>query len=473
MQCAGDAAPIENEERFRGAFDFAAIGMALVAPDGRCLRVNPSLCRIVGYSPEELLATTLQAITHPEDRDTDAQLVHRMLLGSIPHYQMEKRYLHKDGRVVWVLLSVSLVHDGRREPRYFVAQIQDINARKEAEARLIESELRYRIITELVPGFVYEGALIDGLMRTTWVSEGFERIYGCSLETFHRLGMEHFYDPVAYAIVRSGLQDVARGFDVRLEVPMRRLDGEERWIRVVGQPVRGAGGRPSATRVLGIIEDITESKRLERALSDANDQEQQRLSNELHDGLGQDLTGLAYLANGLAKESKRTGSVLTEKIAVLSDLAHHAVETCGNIARGISPLTESRGSLIEALRQTVDRANAGGSTRVEFRVKDHAPLTLSQEFLNQLYRIGQEALNNALKHSKAQHIVVALQIESASIRIEVADDGSGLPQAAMPPGGLGLDSMRYRAATIGARLSIKNGTPHGVVVTCECHQPPP
>src|ERR1700736_6221581 len=151
---SADSRLIESEERLRGAFEFAAIGMALVAPDGRWLRVNPSLCRIVGYSPEELLATTFQAITHPEDLDTDVEFVQRMLEGAIPRYQMEKRYLHKDGHFVWVLLSVSLVRDSDRRPLYFVSQLQDISVRKEAEARLIESELRYRIITDLVPGFV-------------------------------------------------------------------------------------------------------------------------------------------------------------------------------------------------------------------------------------------------------------------------------------------------------------------------------
>jgi PAS domain S-box-containing protein len=465
VSASADLRLVESEERFRGAFEFAAIGMALVAPDGRWLRVNPSLCRIVGYSPEELLATTFQAITHPEDLDTDVEFVQQMLEGSIPHYQMEKRYFHKDGRVVWILLSASLIRDLGGRPLYFVSQIQDISARKEAEARLTESELRYRTIADLVPGFVYEGLLSGRRMHMTWVSAGFERVYGCSLETFHTLGRERFYDPVALATVLAGIADVASGVDVHIEVPIRRFNGEERWVRIVGRAV-------DKTRVLGIIEDITESRRLERALMDANHQEQQRLSNELHDGLGQDLTGLAYLASALAKEAERTRSLLAEKISALSGLALHAVEACSNIARGVSPLTESRGSLIAALRQTVERANAGGRARVEFRVGDRAPLTLSQESLNQLYRIAQEALNNALKHSKAEHIVLTLEIDPALIRIEVADDGSGFPQSAARLGGLGLDSMRYRAAAIGARLSIQNRDTRGVVVTCECRQTP-
>jgi PAS domain S-box-containing protein len=466
-----DSRLVESEERFRGAFEFAAIGMALVAPDGRWLRVNPSLCRIVGYSPEELLDTTFQAITHPADLDADVEYVQRMLEGSLPHYQMEKRYLHKHGHLVWIQLSVSLVRGGDGQPLYFVSQIQDISARKEAQARLIESELRYRTIADMVPGFVYEGILSEGRMQMTWVSAGFERVYGCSLETFIRLGRERFYDPVALAMVLSAIADASRGADVRIEVPLRRFDGEERWVRIVGRAAR-VTDTSGTMRVLGIIEDITAGRRLERVVIDANHQEQQRLSNELHDGLGQDLTGLAYLASALAKEAERTRSRLAAQIAALSGLARHAVEACSNIARGISPLTENRGSLIAALRQTVERANAGGRGRVEFRISEAAPLSLPQEPLSQLYRIAQEALNNALKHSKAEHIVLALEIDPALVRIEVADDGSGFPPAAARLGGLGLDTMRYRAAAIGARLSIENRDPHGAVVNCECRQGP-
>jgi signal transduction histidine kinase len=272
-------------------------------------------------------------------------------------------------------------------------------------------------------------------------------------------------------MVLAGIAELARGAEVRIEVPICRFDGEGRWIRIVGRAVRVADGF-GKMRVLGIIEDITGSRRLERALIDANHQEQQRLSNELHDGLGQDLTGLAYLASALATEAERTRSRLAGQISALSGLARHAVEACSNIARGVSPLTESRGSLIAALRQTVERANAGGPGRVEFRVSEAAPLTLPQEPLSQLYRIAQEALNNALKHSHAKHIVLTLEIDPVLIRIEVADDGSGFPPAATRPGGLGLDTMRYRAAAIGARLSIESRAPHGAVANCECRQAP-
>jgi PAS domain S-box-containing protein len=100
----------ESERRFRSSFDDAAVGMALVGLDGRCLRVNRSLCEILGYPQEELLAKTFQDITHPADVRKDLEHLRRLVAGEVRTYQMEKRYLHKEGRLVWALLSVSLVH---------------------------------------------------------------------------------------------------------------------------------------------------------------------------------------------------------------------------------------------------------------------------------------------------------------------------------------------------------------------------
>jgi PAS domain S-box-containing protein len=126
----------EGEERFHGAFDNAPIGLALVAPDGRWLQVNRSLCDILGYTEHELLATTFQAITHPDDLAADLDSVRRMLADEIHVYQMEKRYFHKCGHLVWILLSVSLVRDVHGQPSYFISQIQDITQRKQVEEEL-------------------------------------------------------------------------------------------------------------------------------------------------------------------------------------------------------------------------------------------------------------------------------------------------------------------------------------------------
>jgi diguanylate cyclase (GGDEF)-like protein/PAS domain S-box-containing protein len=128
-----EAARREADARFQAAFDDAPIGMALVAVDGRFLKVNTALCDITGYSSVELCDLTFQAITHPDDLDEDLRQVSALLAGEIRAYSMEKRYVRADGRSVWVSLSVSLVRGDDAEPLYFVAQMQDTTDRRRAE----------------------------------------------------------------------------------------------------------------------------------------------------------------------------------------------------------------------------------------------------------------------------------------------------------------------------------------------------
>lgn len=132
------------EERFRATFEQAAVGIAHVAPDGQWLRVNQKLCDIVAYPREELLELNFQCITHPEDLAKDEALVRCVLAGEINNYDLEKRYIRKDGKEVWIHLTVTLVRDAAQAPDYFISVVEDIAARKATEAALIEREGRLR-----------------------------------------------------------------------------------------------------------------------------------------------------------------------------------------------------------------------------------------------------------------------------------------------------------------------------------------
>ena len=123
-------------EHFELAFERAPIGMALVALDGRLMRVNQALCAIIGYTARELVTKTFQELTHPDDLDADLELARQLLAGQIQEYQIEKRYIDANGRHVWINLSGTLVRDGHGEPRHFIAQVQDIADRKRLEDRL-------------------------------------------------------------------------------------------------------------------------------------------------------------------------------------------------------------------------------------------------------------------------------------------------------------------------------------------------
>jgi PAS domain S-box-containing protein len=122
-----------SEDRFRRAFDDAPIGMALGNPQGKCIKVNRSLCRMLGYSAQELLATDTQAYTHPADREASAAYMRRTLAGEIPGYEFEKRYLHKNGTVIFVNLSVFLARDVEGRPQYFISQVENITHRHEMD----------------------------------------------------------------------------------------------------------------------------------------------------------------------------------------------------------------------------------------------------------------------------------------------------------------------------------------------------
>lgn len=126
---------------FREAFENAQIGIALVSTRGEWLRVNRKSCEIAGYTAQDLLRTTFQTITHPDDLDTDLGHADDMLSGRLRTYDMEKRYIHKQGRVVRAHLSVSLVRDEQGSPLFFISQVQDITARKAAAVRLRSDEL--------------------------------------------------------------------------------------------------------------------------------------------------------------------------------------------------------------------------------------------------------------------------------------------------------------------------------------------
>ncbi len=130
----------ESEERFGNAFRQSPHGMAFVSTEGRFLKANHALCEMLGYSEDELLQRGIADVTHPDDVATDLDQIRRMMSREISNYHRIKRYVHKDGRLVWISLAVSVIHDAADNPIYFIGQIQDITAQREAEEQSLEAQ---------------------------------------------------------------------------------------------------------------------------------------------------------------------------------------------------------------------------------------------------------------------------------------------------------------------------------------------
>jgi two-component system, NarL family, sensor histidine kinase UhpB len=220
-------------------------------------------------------------------------------------------------------------------------------------------------------------------------------------------------------------------------------------------------------RVMQAEDERRNRERLEKALRDAAEEERRRLAKELHDGLGQELTGLAMLAEVLLMESTQEGAAVPPELTRLADVARHATRTCREIAHGMSPLGGAR-RLSDALRDLVGRSCGPPGPEVSIVLTLNHALTLPREACEHLYRIAQEALANAIKHSRAGSIQVMLEVDAERVRLQVLDNGGGAQVIEEASPGLGMGTMRDRAEAIGARLTISprpgNG---GTAVVCE------
>ena len=255
----------ESQERFRLTIDEAPIGMALVALDGHFVRVNGALCEIVGYTSAELTGLTFQTITHPDDLDADLTLAGQLLRGDIPRYQLEKRYIRKDGTVVDILLSASILRGRDGVPLYYIAQIQDITERKRAEEALRTSEREWRELAESMPQIVWTTGP-DGL--NTYFNQQWADYTGLTLEESYGEGWITPFHPDDRQRAWDAWQRATQHRDTySLECRLRRADGVYQWWLVRGVPLLGANG--DIRKWFGTCTDIEQVKIGEQRLKES------------------------------------------------------------------------------------------------------------------------------------------------------------------------------------------------------------
>ncbi|MDR3492393.1 MAG: diguanylate cyclase [Gammaproteobacteria bacterium] len=213
---------VESQHRFQSAFDYAAIGMALVSLNGAWLKVNRSLCNLLGYSEEELLKIDFQTITYPGDLEADLNFIKQILAGEINNYQMEKRYFHKDKHVIWILLSVSLVKNQENKPLYFISQIQDISAKKHAEA-----ELEHLAYHDLLTNIDNRALLEKNINQLIMYSK--QKKLALALILIDLDNFKHINDELGHDVGDELLKEIARilTLSVRNTDKVARLGGDE------------------------------------------------------------------------------------------------------------------------------------------------------------------------------------------------------------------------------------------------------
>ena len=219
---------------------------------------------------------------------------------------------------------------------------------------------------------------------------------------------------------------------------------------------------------LVVLQDVSERKQLERAILLAVNREQYRIGNDLHDGLGQELTGIALMLRGVAGRLAVEYPAILPEIEGITRLVSNTIENTRALARGLSPVNLERGGLQDALEGLAMHAIELYGVQVAFSHRLQPGKQLGAELANHLYRIAQEAVRNAVRHGQARTIRLHLAVARAKVRLAVTDDGIGLPQRAMDATGMGLKIMEYRARMLGGEVHFERVEPAGTRVVCEC-----
>jgi PAS domain S-box-containing protein len=446
-----------SEKRFRSTLEHAPIGMSIVSPEGRWLDVNSAMCELVGYTKPELQNLTTQEITHPDDVEKDLAYAKQLLNGEIRSYQLEKRYIRKDGSTVTVLLTRSLLRDDNGKPVHFIAQIEDISARTRAQEQLTILNDRLALATQAGGLGVWE---LDLRSQVMWWDERMYELYKISPDApgdIREKWRKHVL-PDQLARLERELDEAIRGDGTfATEFPIVWPDGQVRTIRTNAVLTRDNAGQP--LRVTGVNWDVTQSRQKEDAIGAAL-QEKETLLKELYHRVKNNLQVIISLFNlqvrtlpeGLARIALQEGADRVRAMALVHEKLYQS-KSLSSIA-----LDEYITDLCRQLGNA-----AGAQQRAIELVTDAEPVEVSVETAVPLGLLLNELISNGLQHAfpdgRCGSIVVHLERKThGAMLLTVSDNGVGLPTELDPtfPHTLGLKLVNALTAQLDGHFRMQN-----------------
>jgi PAS domain S-box-containing protein len=361
----------ESEARLRATVEQATAGVARCDTNGRIVFANRTLCKMLRYKESELIGKSVADVTYRDDLKKTMRLFRRMTQVGKP-FELEQRYVRKDGSVLWADVSASAVREPKGKAQSTVAVIVDITARKKVEQALQKS------------------------------NEALEQL----------------------------------------------VDQRTKALSVANAELKG---------------EMERRKGLEGEILSVSDREQQRLGQELHDGLCQHLTAVAFMARSIAMRLKNHRVIDATDIEKIAQLVNDAASDTRDLSRALHRTDVDAAGLVTALQDLVDREIWRTPCRLQvrpsFRIDDDMAAA-------HLYRIAREAVINANKHAQAREIVVKLEKSRQGMVLHVIDDGVGCSNESKLKQGLGFHIMNYRAQLMGGRLKIDSPNGGGTCVSC-------
>jgi len=428
---------------------------------------NARYARDLGIAPEQIVGKDDFAF-YPSDLAEHYRADDRGVMVSGAIKDIEERYLVA-GEERWVHTVKVPYHDERGRTVGVLGIFEDITERRRAEQALRESEERYRLLAENVTDVIW---VFDISLRRVYVSPSVERLRGYTVEEAMQQSLADILTPASHRLARTVIEEeiaLARQQPAGLsrtrvlELEMNCKGGGTIWTECHARVLRDPSGEPVA--ILGVTRDITERRRLEKALVEIHRLAERQVGQDLHDSLGQNLTGIAYLAKVL--EKKLAGRSLDEAKDArrILELANQAVMQTRALARGLIPVELEEQGLMSSLEELAAEKEEFFGVRCSFEC-ERPVLVEDPGVATHLYAIAREAVNNAIKHAHPGRVVVSLTEDNNTITLTVSDNGTGLPEGVEQTDGMGLRIMQYRASMIGSSLEVHSKPGEGTTVQC-------
>ena len=453
-----------SEERFRELYNTTPVMMHGVDGSGRIVSVNEHWLNTLGYARHEVVGRRAEEFMSAASR---AQLDMDTKPLQAPGHPRENllQMVAKSGENIDVIVSTRADVDNAGRLRGAKSSMVDVTERNRALRALEDSEMRYRAVvqdqTEIIARFNPQGRIDfanDACLR--FLGRPADEVLGGNwLDVIDRSTEE----PFDRGLRRLSQATPVGQWELRHVTPASR----SMWCQWTVRAFFDRAGALVGYQAVG--RDVTEIRKLEREIREISQREQERIGHDLHDGLGQELTGLSLMLKTLERDVQAQASSLLPEVRALSDTLNHSIATARSLAQGLSPVKLDHEGLVGALDHLVEHtANVYG-----IPIKLDAPRAVALQdptMATDLYRIVQEAVTNAVRHGDPDSVQVTVKQEQGIVTLDVSDDGTGISVKASDNNGMGLRIMRYRANIIGAELEVGPRVEGGTLVRCTLRQ---